>query len=197
MESIHNKVTQLVFFAFALSFILGMRLFALQIAQHDYYLQKTLKQKKQNKNPLYSRKYKIFVEKSVFDIEIIPKQLLNNEKQMVKNDSVGRLANLMGYSEEYVWKECLKKYDFLRKKIDKKVQEEYSKGTANKESIIKEKEEMYLSRPYPLFYRVDKKVVMQLEIAKYVWAINNNTLYLQDFYQGFVIRRRTKAHGGK
>lgn len=190
MESVHNKIMQLIFFAFALSAILCTRLFVLQVIKHDYYLEKTLKQRKKNKNPLYSRKYNIIVEKSVFDIEIIPKKFFNKDNKIVYHESIARLADLIGQSSEYVWKECLKKQDDVRKKINKKVAEEYQQNGGNREEILREKEEMYFNRPYPIFYNIDKNIIMRLEMGKHIPVANNDDLQWRDLYSGFVVRRR-------
>ncbi|BBM83223.1 hypothetical protein [Candidatus Uabimicrobium amorphum] len=190
MESVHNKIMQLIFFSFALSAILCTRLFVLQVVRHDYYLEKTLKQRKKSKNPLYSRKYNIIVEKSAFDIEIIPKKLLNKDKKLAYNESVTRLANLLGYSSGYVWQECLKKEKILRKKIDAKAKEEYEQNGGDWQKIIREKEEMYFNRPYPIFYNIDKNTIMRLAIEKHVPRNNDDILIWRDLYTGFVVRRR-------
>lgn len=190
MESVHNKIMQLIFFAFALSAILCTRLFVLQVIKHDYYLEKTLKQRKKNKNPLYSRKYNIIVEKSVFDIEIIPKKFLNKDKKIAYDESIARLADLIGKSREYVWSECLKKEGDVRKKINKKAEEEYEQDGGNWEEILREKEEMYFNRPYPLFYNIDKNIIMRLEMGKHIPAAENDSLKWRDLYSGFVVRRR-------
>lgn len=192
MESIHTKVMQLIFFLFIMTAIVCLRLFFLQIIHHDYYFEKTHKQRKKIKDPLYSRKYKIFAHTSVFDIEIIPKQLLNKQKRIQYNSSIDRLAKLMGYEKEFVWKKCQKKYQYLRNKIDAKVKDEYAKNGGDWNKIMQEEEEEYFNKPYPLFYDVDKKIIMKLEMAKHTWTIINDKLKKQDLYTGFVIRRRAK-----
>ena len=190
MFNIQNQIIKLIWIACFLVFLVIIRLLNVQVVNHQYYKEKTLKQRKQSKNALFSQKYKIFLEDSVFDIEIIPKQLLNKKKEFVFNKSVTRLAELLGRDPQDVWQRCLEKYHYLRQKIQKKVQEEFAKQGGNKKQILREKEEMYLNRPYPLFQRVDKKIIMEIETAKYTWSKSQQQLQWKDLYRGFVIRRR-------
>ena len=146
--------------------------------------------RKKSKNPLYSRKYNIIVEKSAFDIEIIPKKLLNKDKKFEYRESINRLADLIGYNHQYVWEECLKKEKILRKKISTKAKEEYQQNGGNWEEILREKEEMYFNRPYPIFYNIDKNIIMRLEMGKHVPVTSSDVLEWRDLYTGFVVRRR-------